>query len=497
MSKFILITIILLLVTWISDHQNIGLKNYIPNQLMLSVSVSVDFLSNISGVFLTISIFCFTTIVTVLNKYSSSISPRMLQRFIDKTGVLRLYGIFVSGFFYSVLSILLLQDLDSDQNVVAGSFGIVYSIIAMLGFIIFSKQVIDNIKMSNVIEGVFNDCDKLIDEEVELRENAEHYKDDESVTEIPLVAQKTGYFFKVKTDEILKNLNTIKSELTITKRIGEYVVEGEALGILKIIESKKLDDETEEELREEISQFLVINIFNQVIFFACCLFFFLFLKDREDVYDKTFKLFYMSQYLASERENFARLIHDEVLQDIFAAKNYLSLKEPKVHEASDLLTKLNERLRKIMKFYQTSLFEDFGMEENIHGIFENVASLYPYKTPKIDKKISSALENLRGEEVKLIALITKELVNNIYKHSEATYIFYRLYEDRGFIIMEVESDGMAEGDFKNIEDSKRGVLLLKMLISSNEGEISYEDRGRTLYTKIRLRRFIDENSFIR
>lgn len=242
---------------------------------------------------------------------------------------------------------------------------------------------------------------------------------------------------------------------------------------------------------------LVINIFNQVIFFACCLFFFLFLKDREDVYDKTFKLFYMSHYLANERENFARLIHDEVLQDIFAAKNYLSLKEPKVHEASDLLTKLNERLRKIMKFYQTSLFEDFGMEENIHGIFENVASLYPDKTPKIDKKISSALENLRGEEVKLIALITKELVNNIYKHSEATYIFYRLYEDRGFIIMEVESDGMAEEDFKNIEDSKRGVLLLKMLISSNEGEISYEDRGRTLYTKIRLRRCRDENSFIR
>lgn len=242
---------------------------------------------------------------------------------------------------------------------------------------------------------------------------------------------------------------------------------------------------------------LVINIFNQVIFFACCLFFLLFLKDREDVYDKTFKLLYISKYMASERENFARLIHDEVLQDIFAAKNYLSLKEPKVHEASDLLTKLNERLRKIMKFYQTSLFEDFGMEENIHGIFENVASLYPYKTTKIDKKISSALENLRGEEVKLITLITKELVNNIYKHSEATYIFYRLYEDRGFIIMEVESDGMAEEDFKNIEDSKRGVLLLKMLISSNEGEISYEDRGRTLYTKIRLRRFRDEDSFIR
>lgn len=121
MSKFILTTIALLLLTWIVDYQYTGLKEYIPNQLMLSVSVSEDFLSNISGVFLTISIFCFTTIVTVLNKYSSSISPRMLQSFIDKTGVLRLYGIFVSGFFYSVISMLLLQDLEPDQNVVAGT----------------------------------------------------------------------------------------------------------------------------------------------------------------------------------------------------------------------------------------------------------------------------------------------------------------------------------------------------------------------------------------
>lgn len=262
MSKFILTTIALLLLTWIFDHQYTGLKEYIPHQLMLSVSVSVDFLSNISGVFLTISIFCFTTIVTVLNKYSSSISPRMLQSFIDKTGVLRLYGIFVSGFFYSVISMLLLQDLDSDQNVVAGTFGIAYSIIAMVGFIIFSKQVLDNIKMSNIIEGVFNDCDKLIDEEVELRKNAEHYKEEESVIEIPMVAQKTGYFFKIKADDILENLNTIKSELTITKRIGEYVIEGECLGSLKIIDSKKLDDESKGELSEKISQFLVINIFN-------------------------------------------------------------------------------------------------------------------------------------------------------------------------------------------------------------------------------------------
>ena len=93
MSRFIILTASLLLVTWIFDHQYIAIKSYIPKQLLLSVEVSVNFLSNISGIFLTISIFCFTTIVTVLNKYSSSISPRLLQSFIDTTGVLGLYGI--------------------------------------------------------------------------------------------------------------------------------------------------------------------------------------------------------------------------------------------------------------------------------------------------------------------------------------------------------------------------------------------------------------------
>lgn len=242
----------------------------------------------------------------------------------------------------------------------------------------------------------------------------------------------------------------------------------------------------------------VIHIFYQIIFFAYCLLFYLFLKDREDVYEEVFKLFYMSEYLGEERENFARLIHDEVLQDIFAAKNYLSLRDPRVDLAGDILTNLNGRLREIMKFYQTRLFEDFGIEENIQGVFENLASLYPEKRTKIDQKISETLRgNASKEEIRLISTITKELVNNIYKHSDASYIFYRLYEDEDFIIMEVESDGMIEEDFKNIEDSKRGVLLLKVLLTSKEGEISYEDRDGSLYTKIKIRRYRNENSFIR
>ena len=261
MSRFLILTVSLLLVTWIFDHQYIAIKSYIPKQLLLSVEVSVNFLSNISGIFLTISIFCFTTIVTVLNKYSSSISPRLLQSFIDRTGVLGLYGIFVSGFFYSVISILLLQDFGPDQHVVAGSFGIAYAIIAMLSFIAFSRRVLDNIKISNIIEYIFSDCEKLIDKEVEQREKAEHYEKGDESTKLSIVAENSGYLFEIKADEIFKELNGIKAELTINKRIGEYTIKGESIGELNIFQCE-LDDNDKKELKEKLSPLFLINAYN-------------------------------------------------------------------------------------------------------------------------------------------------------------------------------------------------------------------------------------------
>ena len=185
----------------------------------------------------------------------------MLQSFIDRTGVLGLYGIFVSGFFYSVISILLLQDIATYQHVVAGSLGIAYSIIAMLSFIAFSRQVLDNIKVSNVIEYIFNDCEKLIDKEVELRKKAKHYEVDDESTKLSIVAESSGYLFEIKADEIFKELDGIRAELVINKRIGEYTTKGESVGELNIFECE-LDDNDKKELKEKLSPLFIINAYN-------------------------------------------------------------------------------------------------------------------------------------------------------------------------------------------------------------------------------------------
>lgn len=215
MMKYVALTMALLLLTWVFDHGYPELKARVPDQLLLSADVTMDFLSNISGVFLTISIFSFTTIVTVLNKYSSSVSPRMLQTFIDRTDVLGLFGIFISGFFYSIISILLLQNVAAEDHVMAGSFAIAYAIVAMIGFIVFAKQVLENIKISNIIEGVYTDCDALIDGEVARRERAKRYEDDKDAKEFPVLATTTGYLYDIQTEAILKALDGIKAEFTL------------------------------------------------------------------------------------------------------------------------------------------------------------------------------------------------------------------------------------------------------------------------------------------
>lgn len=241
---------------------------------------------------------------------------------------------------------------------------------------------------------------------------------------------------------------------------------------------------------------LMINIFIQIVFLITEFFFILFLKEKELAYDKTFKLYYLSDYMASERDEFARIIHDDILQDIYASKNFLSVKNPDIGYAKNILRELEKKARNIMKFYQSSLFEKANLETSLLAIFDNVGSLYPDKNIEITKIIESDLTE-DNRLIRLISIISKELINNVYKHSDGKYLSYKLYRKGNFVYIDMESDGSSPADFDKIKESKRGVLLLKLLIDSNSGNISYGLNNGVLTTKVCLEVIRDENYFVR
>lgn len=235
----------------------------------------------------------------------------------------------------------------------------------------------------------------------------------------------------------------------------------------------------------DINTFL-INIFMHIIMLLIESFFLIFIKEKELTYEKTYRLYYLAEYMSKERDDFARVIHDEIIQDIYASINYLSLKNPNVEYAKNVLSNLEFKSRQIMKLYQANLFERADINTSIRSIIDNVSSLYNkslYINLNIDEKLFSESD---VKLIKLVSVVSKELINNIYKHSKASFLNYNLYREEKNIIIEIESDGASDDDFKRINESKRGLLLLKLLIDMYSGELYYELNKDVLKTKVIL-----------
>lgn len=270
-----LVSLVLLFLTWLLDYKCPGFKEGLPKFLLLSSGVTSSFLSTLAGTFLTVTTFTFTTILTVLNKYSDSFTPRIVQDFIDKPHVLSLFGVFIGGFFYTVLSLFLVENASSDDTFISGTIAIFYAVIAMISFVLFVKRVLNDIKVSNVIENTYAHALKLIEAELDSEFPDDLYaklsgetssdssrKSDanSSKKELKIFASKSGYFYSISSDEIIKVLDGIDSDLVIRRRIGEFLLKDEHIASLYIDANSNNDASSFDEMLDSVSDCLLINV---------------------------------------------------------------------------------------------------------------------------------------------------------------------------------------------------------------------------------------------
>ncbi len=260
-TKFLFISVIMLITVWFMDVRYPQLTAAMPKFMLLSIDVSKSFLATLSGVFLTVATFTFTTILTVLTTYNSSFTPRVVQKFINKPHVLSLIGIFIGGFFYTVLSLFILQDIQSGQRILAGSLGVGYAIASMVYFMLFVQQVIRDIKSANLIEDIFEEASALVEKEAEKRKNSQRLAKDKIGKTIPLYANQTGYFYEINTEHLLQLTKEIACEIVIHKKIGQYVSKGIYLADLNMIEKNISEKSVEDEdaFLEEIANCFILN----------------------------------------------------------------------------------------------------------------------------------------------------------------------------------------------------------------------------------------------
>lgn len=258
--RYTLISVILVYITWFFDLKHPELKAHFPQLILLTSEVSSGFLSTLAGVFLTVTTFTFTTILTVINNHASSFTPRIVQDFIDRPNVLSLLGMFVGGFFYSVLALFMLQNIDAETLVLSGSLAVFYAIASMISFILFVIQVIHSVKTNNVIEDVYQRSLVLIEEEAEKRRLLKSYEIPEDNEEVYVYAQETGYLYDIDAQNILNLLGDREGALFIYCKIGEYIPKGMYVAKISLKEALDLEEEEKNDLLGKIGQSFTINM---------------------------------------------------------------------------------------------------------------------------------------------------------------------------------------------------------------------------------------------
>lgn len=164
---------------------------------------------------------------------------------------------------------------------------------------------------------------------------------------------------------------------------------------------------------------LQVNVFFQLIMLLFEAFAVIHLGDMEARYNELTKYYELTNYIANEREDFSRLLHNDVLQDIGGAKNLLSLRSPDVDETKRILSDLELRVRNMMNFYSSNIFSGYASWEHIEYMLDAIKKLYPKKNIFIDFTIDSAARAAlkKDNSLKQAMQIIKELVNNVYKHA--------------------------------------------------------------------------------
>lgn len=132
-------------------------KELVPSFLLIKVSLAQTILGVIAGSLLTMTTITFSMIMVVLTTYSSQFSPRTLPNFITNRNTMRVLGIFMGGFVYSIFALLFMRQVYS-HAVISASVGVLVAFVCLSFFAYFIHHVATSIQVSNLTEEIVEDA---------------------------------------------------------------------------------------------------------------------------------------------------------------------------------------------------------------------------------------------------------------------------------------------------------------------------------------------------
>lgn len=177
------------------------------------------------------------------------------------------------------------------------------------------------------------------------------------------------------------------------------------------------------------------------------------------------------------KAEFANFLHDEILQDLLSVKNMLG--KSNRPEIQDLLYKtlghLNIRIRNQMQDYHPVILKTLSMKENLDHLIESISAIFPQRKIKVSFECSDTIFIAKPYDM-LIYRLVKELLTNVYKHSDGDHAWITLTLEKDLIKLYVCDNGIQNTLFDSNKNtasvSHKGIFSIKEQIVNLGGSLS-------------------------
>ncbi len=175
---------------------------------------------------------------------------------------------------------------------------------------------------------------------------------------------------------------------------------------------------------------------------------------------------------------FANFLHDDILQDLLSIKNMMKKAgHPDIQKIiTETLDNMNTYIRERMQDYRPAMLPKLTVKENYQNLLTYIAQSFPHRNIYITFECPDSLFLAAPYDI-LVYRLLKELVTNIYKHSEGEKAWITLTQDKEIIMLCIRDNGTADADtLSSADPSKhRGLALITERVNNMDGSVKITD----------------------
>lgn len=196
---------------------------------------------------------------------------------------------------------------------------------------------------------------------------------------------------------------------------------------------------------------------------------------KESSYSWALKQLQQEETLKAE---FADFLHNEILQDLLSLKNLMSKAErPEIrHLILETLDGLNVRIRSQMQDYHPAILSNLTVRENFQNLIEAVSSSFPQRDIRCSFECADSLFLVTPYHF-LIYRLLRELLTNVYKHSDGNHVSIVLSLQKDIIHLQVSDNGSAKASCLTSADraKHKGIASVCEQVERMEGRFEATD----------------------